>query len=742
MDGKKYMKTKIDFTDSVTYAKKGDIKAFEFLYSQSVQIFKARIMPYTRNEQDTEDILQDVYIKIFTSLDKLQDPKAFMGWGLQICVRTALDYCRKKKKQTEKEEFHPMASDDEIQGMDAMSASVLREQIDPQEQMDAAETKRLLDEMIADLPDMQRLCILLWQENYSTADISSALDLPAGTVKSNINYAKKKIKEKVLLLEKQGTKLYGLSPLPFFLWVMDLYTREYLPARPAAGSAASFAEIISHASMDAAHTFTAANTGVNGNHAAGMSHPSPSAGRPGSPEMPGSLQNASQAMGNTGPASYGPAPMQGGYIGNQAMATGTRIAAGAAGKSVMTKVIIGIVSVAVIGLGGFGTYRLVTGLHDRYVQEQEKTDAQSAGSDPSSADGSTRSEAAGDIVSEVSGLEYIGNTHYIGEQEKEIPSGYIMADFADLDSDGEEEIYAFEIHENHPLPSLSFVVYEKEENSWNMAASCEIEQNNLLSDPVSFRYKTVGFLYDHKILISSLPTTGGSHIRKTDCVLQYTKNHTITEEHKDSMADIPKDAPYIFDFQNWYISTDGYSYYYKESIETFDGTVPHEEGYAYVCIDYTHTSSHEVNGITLKYPDFYNDYVDFIDDSEQSSFRISIRPIDNLKVSPSYDFRSFEFIYENNTLDLPFEYFNDDGFKYLDSYVLLWEGTDNSLFYCAYIGDAIATYGNITAYNHRLDLCIAYNIILDTSDYILYNFSYTTDQTGTIYPTDQESGGN
>ena len=117
--------------------------------------------------------------------------------------------------------------------------------------MDAGETKRLLDEMIGDLPPMQRTCIMLWQEEFSVKEISEKVMIPEGTVKSNVNYAKKKIKEKVLHLEKQGTKLYGLAPIPFFLWLLNQYETIYFPESIAEGAVGSFAAVAKglHASI-------------------------------------------------------------------------------------------------------------------------------------------------------------------------------------------------------------------------------------------------------------------------------------------------------------------------------------------------------------------------------------------------------------------------------------------------------------------------------------------------------------
>ncbi|MCD8363448.1 MAG: sigma-70 family RNA polymerase sigma factor [Lachnospiraceae bacterium] len=235
----------IDFTYSVEAARRGETDAFEFLYNQSVQVFRASLYPMLKNEYDIEDVLQEAYIAIFKNLERLEDPKAFIGWGKTICRNVALHHIRTAQRHWGQDDFRPPISDDEYEGMDTLSVADERgDYADPQVQMDAAETKRLLDEMIGDLPEMQRLCIVLWQEGLTTAEIAERLAIPKGTVNSNVNYAKKKIKDKVLLLEKQGTKLYGLAPIPFFLWIMRQFGQQGAQALPAMDHAAAFSGIM------------------------------------------------------------------------------------------------------------------------------------------------------------------------------------------------------------------------------------------------------------------------------------------------------------------------------------------------------------------------------------------------------------------------------------------------------------------------------------------------------------------
>ncbi len=55
---------------------------------------KARV----RHEEDAEDILQDVFVKIHAGLKKVSDIKSLSGWVYQITRNTIIDYYRVKKR--------------------------------------------------------------------------------------------------------------------------------------------------------------------------------------------------------------------------------------------------------------------------------------------------------------------------------------------------------------------------------------------------------------------------------------------------------------------------------------------------------------------------------------------------------------------------------------------------------------------------------------------------------------------
>lgn len=66
--------------------------------------------------------------------------------------------------------------------------------------------------------DEQRLVVgMFYYEQMSVKEIAQTLGISENTVKSRLSYGRKKIEMQVKELEKKGTKLYSLAPLPFLL---------------------------------------------------------------------------------------------------------------------------------------------------------------------------------------------------------------------------------------------------------------------------------------------------------------------------------------------------------------------------------------------------------------------------------------------------------------------------------------------------------------------------------------------
>ena len=90
----------------------------------------------------------------------------------------------------------------------------------PDAVIDQQETARLMREILGSLSQAQRVAVIMfYYERMSLHEIAETLQVSENTVKSRLLYARKKIETEVRALEKKGTKLYGLAPVPFLLWL-------------------------------------------------------------------------------------------------------------------------------------------------------------------------------------------------------------------------------------------------------------------------------------------------------------------------------------------------------------------------------------------------------------------------------------------------------------------------------------------------------------------------------------------
>ena len=95
------------------------------------------------------------------------------------------------------------------------------EEFMPEKSIDYSTTKELMQEILNHLSEDQRLCVLMYYyDEMSVGDIAETLECSTGTIKSRLNYARKYIKKEVEELEKKGTKLYGIAPIPFIVWML------------------------------------------------------------------------------------------------------------------------------------------------------------------------------------------------------------------------------------------------------------------------------------------------------------------------------------------------------------------------------------------------------------------------------------------------------------------------------------------------------------------------------------------
>ena len=201
----------------VALAREGDQDALAALYEKTYNEVFYTIKSMIKDEDTVLDILQDTYVKAFTYLDRFQGDSKFSPWVRQIGANTARDYLKKKKPMLFTDLVAGEEPDEPVEEHFAdLDAGNL-----PDEVLDRAETTRLVREIIDGLPEDQRAVIgMYYYQEMPVKEIAAALGASESAVKSRLLYGRRKIEAQVRDLEKKGTKLYGLAPIPFLLWLM------------------------------------------------------------------------------------------------------------------------------------------------------------------------------------------------------------------------------------------------------------------------------------------------------------------------------------------------------------------------------------------------------------------------------------------------------------------------------------------------------------------------------------------
>lgn len=197
-------------------AREKDASVWEEIYNQTYAKAYSVAIQIVKNQEDAMDVLQEAYISAFKSLESLQDEKKLNAWINMIVANRCKDWLRKNKAIV----FSDMGNEDaNLEFEDSLENE--HEEFMPEESIDYSTTKELMQEILNHLSEDQRLCVLMYYyDEMSVGDIAETLECSTGTIKSRLNYARKYIKKEVEELEKKGTKLYGIAPIPFIVWML------------------------------------------------------------------------------------------------------------------------------------------------------------------------------------------------------------------------------------------------------------------------------------------------------------------------------------------------------------------------------------------------------------------------------------------------------------------------------------------------------------------------------------------
>ena len=204
----------------VIQTKNRDEKAAEELIRLTEGRAYAVARALCRNEQDAKDVVQDCYMKAFSQLDKLNDPSRFEQW-LSSMVRNACYDLFRSSAYAKTNVFSDISAENEEGDVIELEPIDMHSTYQPEVSLDEKTKKEIVFDILAKLPDDQRAAIVcMYYEDMKISDIAREMQCSENTIKSRLNYARKKIAEEVEQYEKKyDIRLYNVAPLPlFFAW--------------------------------------------------------------------------------------------------------------------------------------------------------------------------------------------------------------------------------------------------------------------------------------------------------------------------------------------------------------------------------------------------------------------------------------------------------------------------------------------------------------------------------------------
>jgi len=163
----------------VRQARLGDPDAFGALVERHAPMVRRLTRAVLRHAADADDAAQDAFVSAWRSLGRFDPAQAFAPWLARIALNAARDMGRRRR----------------VRETEAVPATISTPDPGPEEDADRLLLRQRLDAALAALPERQRLAVVLFDvEGYRHAEIAELLDVPEGTVRSEVFHGRRRLR--------------------------------------------------------------------------------------------------------------------------------------------------------------------------------------------------------------------------------------------------------------------------------------------------------------------------------------------------------------------------------------------------------------------------------------------------------------------------------------------------------------------------------------------------------------------
>ena len=182
---------------------RGDQAAWDLIVRQHWRKVFNVAYKFVGRHDEAEDLTQDIFLKIFKSLNTFDRRANFQTWLISISRNLCIDHYRSVRKERETID----------RGVDASELSPVSREVSPVQALEQQDRVMLLRQALAELPETLRTAVLMRDiQELSYQEIADMLRLPEGTVKSRINRGRTELARQVKRLRGEDYSPTGSGP--------------------------------------------------------------------------------------------------------------------------------------------------------------------------------------------------------------------------------------------------------------------------------------------------------------------------------------------------------------------------------------------------------------------------------------------------------------------------------------------------------------------------------------------------
>lgn len=171
-----------------------DADAFDELVARYAKTIGRRLRGIVRNEDAASDLLQELLLRLWTHAHQWDERGPLKAWLFRIATNLALNHLRSVRRRRERPLEIAPDPDDESEESLIPSWMIDASAICPEEAVVQAERERLVRSLVDQLPEEKREVLrLVHDEDMNVREVSEALGVPEGTVKSRLHYARQRL---------------------------------------------------------------------------------------------------------------------------------------------------------------------------------------------------------------------------------------------------------------------------------------------------------------------------------------------------------------------------------------------------------------------------------------------------------------------------------------------------------------------------------------------------------------------